>query len=81
MYEDLPEENLQEMVTIGYGMEMEKRGIDKGRAEGISIGKAEGCRLTEKKYKKAFNEALAASGISEKQKTEIMENLKKFSSD
>ncbi len=87
------EYNTQEMVTIGYGMEMEKRGIDKGigigkaegisigraegKAEGISIGKTEGSRLTEKR----FRDAIVSSGISEEAKDKIMENFKKLSSE
>ncbi len=89
MYKNLLGENLQEQVTIGYGMEMEKRGIDKGigigkaegisigRAEGISIGKTEGSRLTEKR----FRDAIVSSGISEEDRKRIMENFKKLSSE
>ena len=65
MYKILLGENLQEQVTLGYGMEMEKRGIDKG------IEKTE----------KRFREAIASSGISEEAKDKIMENFKKLSSE
>ncbi len=67
------EYNTQEMVTIGYGMEMKKLGID----EGIGIGKAEGSRLTEKRFK----DAIVSSGISEEDRKRIMENFKKLSSE
>ncbi len=85
MYKDLPGEDLQEKVTIGYGMEMEKRGINKGigigKAEGISIGKAEGCRITENKYKKALDGMFASSSISEEEKQKMRETFRKLSSD
>ncbi len=67
------EYNTQEMVTIGYGMEMEKRGIDKG--------KAEGCRITENKYKKALDGMFASSSISEEEKQKMRETFRKLSSD
>ena len=63
------EYNTQEMVTIGYGMEMEKRGIDKGIEKGIE------------KTEKRFREAIASSGISEEDRKRIMEKFKKLSSE
>ena len=65
MYKNLLGENLQEQVTLGYGMEMEKLGIDEGS----------------EKTEKRFREAIASSGISEEAKDKIMENFKKLSSE
>ena len=59
------EYNTQEMVTLGYGMEMEKRGIDKGKNE----------------EREKFKEALDASRISTEEREKIMEYYKKLSSD
>ncbi len=56
MCEDLLGENLQELVTLGYGIEMEKRGIDKGKNE----------------EREKFKEALDASRISPEERKKIM---------
>ena len=85
MYKNLLGENLQEQVTLGYGKEMWQKGYEEGLEiarkqlmdEEFAIGKTEGRRLVEER----FREAIASSGISEEEKNKIMENYKKLSSE